>query len=240
MDKEILELQKRLQEQKLVEQEISNIHINKETLPVEAGNKQLVEQKNENEEEEQPTTTNDSNLSSLISNEINQQYSDVKDKVFKNDSVKEIITQITERETKSQLEKDMLKILSTEQMNALAKYTLDCEKEKLDYRKRKEKNLVKEQVKAEVFKKKVEVLKNKYGYLYKKDDNGNLLNFIPSKSYNRYKAFCNWWEGTTDGFKRIVKGTLKVLFWVALVGVIGLVGYKLVMWISSLNIPKVG
>lgn len=184
--------------------------------------------------EEKPLT---SRVNSMVTDELKKRYTESKETVFSDSEINKIANNIMIRETKSQLEQDMLAILSAEQKNALAKYALDCEKEKLDYQKKKEKNLVKQQVKAEVFNKKVDVLKNKYGYLYKKDENGNLLNFIPSKSYNKYKAFCNWWDGTTDGFKKIVKGTLKVMFWVALVGVIGLVGYKLIMWISTLNIP---
>ena len=106
------------------------------------------------------------------------------------------------------------------------------------YNKKKLNKVILEEVQAEVFNKKVEALKKKYGYLYQKDENGNIINFIPSKTYNKYRAFCHWWENTTDGFKKIVKGTLKVLFWSAIVGLVVLVGYKIFDWISSVNIPN--
>lgn len=178
------------------------------------------------------------NISALVKDQIQSQYENNKQQLVNNEDFKKLTQEITERTAKAELGKDMLEVLSKEQKNELALYVLECEKQQIEYRKKHEKKVILEEVQAEVFDKKVKALKKKYGYLYKKDENGEIVNFIPSKAYNKYRAFCHWWENTTDGFKKIVKGTLKVLFWCAIVGLVVLVGYKLFDWISSVNIPN--
>lgn len=178
-------------------------------------------------------------ISNLVKNEIKSQYEKDKQEVVNSDGFKLLSKEITERAAKAMLTEDMLRVLSAEQKNELALHILECEKEKIQYRKKKEKKVILEDVKADVFNKKVEALKKKYGYLYEKDENGNILNFVPSKTYNKYRAFCNWWENTTDGFKKIVKGTLKVLFWTSVAGLVVMLGYKFFNWVNSVNIPKV-
>ena len=113
--------------------------------------------------------------STLAHNEIQNQYDENKRQLATNEDFKELTQQIVKRSAKAELEKDMLAILSDEQKNELSKYLLDCEKHKLDYRKKKEKKVVLEEVKAEVSAKKINALKKRYGYLYKQDENGEAI-----------------------------------------------------------------
>lgn len=181
-----------------------------------------------------------SNMLKLVEQEIDRQYAENNQELAQNSELKEITEEVVKRKAKAVLSRDMLAVLSEEQKNELAKFILDCEKEKLNFRKRKEKKVIIENVKADIFNQKVEALKKKYGYLYKKDENGEIIGFVPNKLYNKYAAFVNWWDNTTNDFKKIVKGTLKVVFWAGVVAVVVLVGYHIFDWVSSVgnNLPK--
>ena len=181
---------------------------------------------------------NAGSITSLVKTEIKNQYDKDKQQLTNSDDFKKLTKEITERTAKAELSKDMLNVLNEEQKNELALYMLQCEKQKILYRKQKEKKVILEDVKADIYNKKVEALKKKYGYLYQKDENGNILNFVPSKSYNKYKAFVNWWDNTSDGFKKITKGILKAVFWTLVVGIVVVFGYKLFMFVNGLNLPK--
>lgn len=181
-----------------------------------------------------------SNMLKLVEQEIDRQYAENNQELAQNSELKEITEEVVKRKAKAVLSRDMLAVLSEEQKNELAKFILDCEKEKLNFRKRKEKKVIIENVKADIFNQKVDALKKKYGYLYKKDENGEIVGFVPNKLYNKYAAFVNWWDNTTNDFKKIVKGTLKVVFWAGVVAVVVLVGYHIFDWVSSIgnNLPK--
>lgn len=181
-----------------------------------------------------------SKVSDLVKNEIENQYAQNTTALTQSEDFKKLTQEIVKRRAKADLSKDMLAVLDDEQKNALAKFILDCEKEKLEFRKKKEKKIIIEEIKADLFNKKVEALKKKYGYLYKRDENGDLIGFVPNKMYNKYASFCNWWANTTDGFRKIVKGTLKVVFWVGVAGLAIVIGYNLFEWISNAtaNLPK--
>lgn len=181
-----------------------------------------------------------SKINALVKAEIENQYTQNTSALTQSEDFKSLTKEITERKARASLSRDMLEVLNEEQKNALAKFVLDCEKEKLEFRKKKEKKIIIEEIKADLFNKKVEALKKKYGYLYKRDENGELIGFVPNKAYNKYASFCNWWANTTDGFKKIVKGTLKVVFWVGVAGLAIVIGYNLFDWISNAtaNLPK--
>ena len=181
-----------------------------------------------------------SKVSALVKAEIDNQYAQNTTALTQSEDFKNLTQEIVKRKAQADLSKDMLAVLNEEQKNALAKFVLDCEKEKLEFRKKKEKKIIIEEIKADLFNKKVEALKKKYGYLYKRDENGDLIGFVPNKAYNKYASFCNWWANTTDGFKKIVKGTLKVVFWVGVAGLAIVIGYNLFEWISNAtaNLPK--
>lgn len=181
-----------------------------------------------------------SKVSDLVKAEIENQYAQNTSALTQSEDFKNLTQEIVKRKAQADLSKDMLEVLNEEQKNALAKFVLDCEKDKLEFRKKKEKKIIIEEIKADLFNKKVEALKKKYGYLYKRDENGDLIGFVPNKAYNKYASFCNWWANTTDGFKKIVKGTLKVVFWVGVAGLAIVIGYNLFEWISNAtaNLPK--
>lgn len=181
------------------------------------------------------------NYSGLAHDEIQDQYEKNRRELSKNEDFQRISREIVERGAKAELTNDMLQILTTEQKNELSAYILECEKQKLNFRKKKEKGVILEEVKAEVSNKKIEALKKRYGYLYEKDENGEPKNFIANKMVNKYKEFCNWWDGTTDGFKRVVKGFLKAFIWVGIGSLAVLLGYRFFMWVAenSQNIPNI-
>lgn len=186
--------------------------------------KLVVAKKQEDEQK-----TNQENVTKLVHSEIREQYEASKKELVKTEEFKQLTDEITRRSAEAELGKDMLEILNQEQKNALSKYVLECEKKRLDFKQKKEKHIIEEEIKAEVYKRKVEVMQKRYGHLYDKDENGNIKNFVPSKSYNRYKAFVNWWDNTSDGFKKITKGVLRFMFWggiIALVIIIGKTGLK--------------
>lgn len=186
------------------------------------------------------TMVNKDTNSNIAHNEIQNEYDKAKQGLEKNDDFKKLTNDIVVRSAKAELTKDMLAILTEEQKNELSAYMLECEKHKLEYRKRKEKKVIMEEVRAEVSNKKIEALKKRYGYLYKKDENGEPIGFIANKAVNKYKEFCNWWDGTTDGFKRLVKGSLKVLFWSGVIALVCIVGYRALRWVAdnTQNLPN--
>jgi hypothetical protein len=183
---------------------------------------------------------NKENNSNLAHNEIQTEYDRAKQGLQTNEDFKKLTNEIVVRSAKAELSKDMLAILTEEQKNELTAYMLECEKGKLAYRKKQEKKVIIEEVKAEVSNKKIEALKKRYGYLYQKDENGEPIGFVANKAVNKYKEFCNWWDGTTDGFKRLVKGSLKVLFWTGLITLACVLGYRGIKWITdnTRNLPN--
>lgn len=178
--------------------------------------------------------------SNLAHSEIQNEYGRAKQELQSNEDFKKLAGEIVARSAKAELSKDMLAILSEEQKNELTAYLLECEKGKLAYRKKQEKKVIIEEVRAEVSNKRIEALKKRYGYLYKKDENGEPIGFVANKAVNKYKEFCNWWDGTTDGFKRIVKGSLKTLFWIGVASLICIIGYRALRWVAdnTKNLPN--
>jgi len=172
--------------------------------------------------------------------EIEASYDNAKKELINNEEFRQITRNIVERGAKAELSDHMLTILTAEQKNELRTYLLECEKQKLAYRKKKEKGVIAEEVKAEISNKRIEALKKRYGYLYPKDDKGEPIGFIANKTVNKYKEFCNWWDGTSDGFKRIVKGTLKVLLWSGIAVLVCILGYRALKWIAdnTQNLPN--
>lgn len=183
---------------------------------------------------------NKENNSNLAHNEIQTEYDRAKQGLQTNEDFKKLTNEIVVRSAKAELSKDMLAILTEEQKNELTAYMLECEKGKLAYRKKQEKKVIIEEVKAEVSNKKIEALKKRYGYLYQKDENGEPIGFVANKAVNKYKEFCNWWDGTTDGFKRLVKGGVKVLFWTGVITLVCVLGYRGLKWVAdnTKNLPN--
>lgn len=167
---------------------------------------------------------------------VQNQYEKDKQSLSNDEKFKEVSKNIITKSAEVKMQGDMLALLNQKQKNDLAQYALECEKQKLDYRKKKEKAVVLADVKAEIANKKIETLWKRYGYLYK-----DRKDFIPSKSANMQKEIANWWNGTSDNFKKIVKGGIKILLWSGLIVLIGLVGYRIIMWIAknTKNLPNI-
>lgn len=141
---------------------------------------------------------------------ISQDYTSAMGELQKTSDYKETIQKVVEEGAKTKLESDMLSILNEKQKNELAKYALDCKKEQLEYRKKKEKKLIKEQVNADIIEKKIEIQKKKYGYLYKTDKDGNLIDFVPNGFVNKFRAICYWYANLGNGIKKVLWTTIKI------------------------------
>ena len=168
----------------------------------------------------------------LIKDTVNEEYEKQLQEFKKSDDFHKRIEEVVGIKSSVVLRADLLKALSEEQKNELLQYQIECEKEKLAYRKEKEKKVVLEEVKAEIQEKKINALKKRYAYLYELDENGQPKKFIASKFVNKYKEFCNWYDGTSDGFKKIIKYTFRIVFYV----VLAYLGYKGLIWLLN-NLP---
>lgn len=145
-----------------------------------------------------------------LENAITQDYTSAMGDLQQTTDYKEIIKKVVEEGAKTKLESDMLSILNDRQKNELAKYALDCQKEQLEYRKKKEKKLIKEQVNADIIEKQIEIQKKKYGYLYKADKDGNLIDFVPNSFVNKFRAVCHWYANLGGGIKKVLWTTIKI------------------------------
>ena len=108
-----------------------------------------MEQKDLMSMEEIRGIVNKENNSNLAHNEIQTEYDRAKQGLQSNEDFKKLANEIVARSAKAELSKDMLAILSEEQKNELTAYMLECEKGKLAYRKKQEKKVIIEEVKAE-------------------------------------------------------------------------------------------
>ena len=176
------------------------------------------------------------NAQNIAHTTIQDQYKKHTTELAKSENFAKATKKVVEESAEAELKADALKILDQKQKNELAEYTLECEKQKLEYRKKMEKGLIKEQVKSDISKKKIETLKNRYGYLYEQDENGQPKNFVANKFVNKYKEFCNWYKGTGDGFKKVVGTTLKILIWGAIAFLVITFGFKGLKWLSNTQI----
>lgn len=195
-------------------------------IPIEEITKSFEELKNENKDE---VVTTNIKENGLLRGTIDKDYEKKLGELRNSSEYQERVDELVKAGADTLLQHDRLSILSEKQKNELAEYELDCEKQQLAYRKKKEKKLIKEQAKANIQKQKIEVLQTRYGYLYKLDENGKPKDFVASKFVNKYKELCNWYATTSDGFKKIVKGTLKIMFWCAII----FCAYKGFKWLAK-------
>lgn len=164
--------------------------------------KKIVENITEEEKTESQDLTND--VKEIIKTEYERNLQEQKN----SEEITQATKQVTERKIKAELVKDMLVVMNEEQKNELAQYYLECEKKTLAYRKRKEKKIIIEEVSAEIQKRKFNALWLRYGYMY-----ADQKSFVPNKLHNIGKEISIWWNGASDNFKRVVKGTIKLVFW---------------------------
>lgn len=193
-------------------------------------NEELIE-KNKSEDKQQEVEVLDN-----VKKEISSQYEKNKSELSENEDFKKLTKEIINRSAQANLKNDMLQILTQEQQNELQIYLLENEKSKLSFRKKKEKKIIIEEVKAEISNRKIEALRKRYGYLYGKDED-----FVPSKIHNKIKEVVNWWNGTSNNFKKFIKGTLKFCFYGAIAFLIIFLGYRGIKWIveNTQNLPNI-
>lgn len=156
--------------------------------------------------------------------------------------------EVANRSIYAKLRTEAIDVLSLEQKNALAKYTLDKEKEQLDYKIKYEKRLIKEEVKAEVYARKVKNAEIMYGQYYKQevvdtlDKDGNVIkvvrykNFTTSKFVNRLRVFANWYNNLAEGSRKIIWTTIKIIVVAGLIVGIGFGLYGIFKWLVNSGI----
>lgn len=180
---------------------------------------QAKEQFNSGEVTEQKVLTD-------VTGAIEKQYEKSRNDLATNEEFIKATDFVVKKGAEAKIRQDSLAILKQEQLNDLADYYLKCEKEKLEFRKKKEKKLIIEDVKADIAQKKIETLKKRYGYMYKEGEE-----FIPSKSYNRQREIVNWWNGLSVNVKKTLKGIFRIAFWCGF-GVLAFVlGRRGIQWI---------
>lgn len=161
-----------------------------------------------------------------VTGAIEKQYEKSRNDLATNEEFIKATDFVVKKGAEAKIRQDSLAILKQEQLNDLADYYLKCEKEKLEFRKKKEKKLIIEDVKADIAQKKIETLKKRYGYMYKDGEE-----FIPSKSYNRQREIVNWWNGLSDNIKKTIKGVLKVAIWCGIGVLVVVLGKRVIQWI---------
>jgi hypothetical protein len=186
-------------------------------------------------EEKVPTNIEQEDFKGIADDIIQNEYNKDKQQLQENEDFQKVANEIVVKSAEVQMQNDLIKLLSQKQKNDLAQYYLDCEKEKLNFRKSKEKKVILQEVKAEVANKKMETLWKRYGYLYKEKKD-----FVASKSANVLREIANWWKGTSDNFKKVVKGTIKIILWTGAISLIVLLGYRGFMWLAenTKNLPN--
>lgn len=143
---------------------------------------------------------------------VNKQRNIDLEKISKNENFKKASEEVSLRSVETLLRKDAVAVLSQENQNKLQEYILQKQKEELDYRAKREKNLIKKKVDAEVKNKETEIAYSRYGYLYK-----TKADFTPNKFINKYKEFANWYKNLGDTTKNIIKTSLKIFMWICIV-----------------------
>ena len=146
--------------------------------------------------------------------------------------------EINMRGVGAELHSEEVKILDKELQNELDTYILKKKKEELDYRAKKEKDIVRQDVKAQVFEKKYEIARKRYGYLYKStwedriDEDGNITkvevpskDFTPNKLINKLKEIAHYYNNLSATAQKMIWTTLKL---VLVIGGVALVGWGLV------------
>ena len=137
--------------------------------------------------------------------------------------------------------------------NELKTYILKTQKAQLDYRKKMERRLIRQGVKAEIKQAKRLIAERRFGYLYQedgtyttieKDQNGNSVevqhtkykDFSPSYTINKMKEIQNWYKNQTEIVQKAIWNTVKFVIFGGLgVGIIYIV-IKALKWLSQSGI----
>ena len=123
--------------------------------------------------------------------------------------------------------------IQNEELNReLEEYILKKKKEKLDLEAKLGKDLMKQEVKADINEKKRLIAEKRYGYLYT-EVNGKYKDFTQSKSINRFKEINNWYKGLSDNLQKAISTTVKFMFKAGITVGAVYVAYKLLQIATS-------
>lgn len=169
--------------------------------------------------------------------------------IAKNKAFQEKSLGINMRGVGAELRSEEVRIEDKELQNELNAYILKKKKEELDYRAKKEKDIVRQEVKAEVFKKKYEIAKQRYGYLYqskwedKLDEDGNTIkvevpskDFTPNKVINKLKEIAHYYNNLSKTAQKMIWTTIKLVFVLGGVALGGWLLWEGIKFISSMGI----
>ena len=177
--------------------------------------------------------------------------------IAENEDFKKVALSNDLRSVGAKLQAEENQTWNDELENDYKRYELSKKKEALDYKTKLEKNIVKEEVKAEVANKKYSVALARYGYLYKSqtkpvldkngdpvlDENGKPVtttipakDFTPNKFINKTKELVAFYDNLSDEIKKVIWVSFKLVL-VGL-GIVGLYfgGKALVNWLESVGI----
>ena len=147
---------------------------------------------------------------------------------------------VFERAVNVELDKRELIVLDQEQKNELARLKLKLNK-----------RTMKEEARAEHYERKRKAKMIRYGYLYEPyevtviDPNTNQLkketrykNFTTNTFINKYKDFANFYANLADSTKKIIKKSIKVIFWGGIITAICFGLYGIIKWLIHSDIVR--
>ena len=111
-------------------------------------------------------------------------------------------------------------------------YLLKKKKEEQAYRTKLEKNILKQEIQAEINEKKRLIAERRYGYLYKREGE-SYKDFTQSKTINRLKEINNWYKGLTDNVQKAIKTTVKFIFKAGITLGALYLGYRVLIFLSN-------
>lgn len=166
--------------------------------------------------------------------------------ISENEEFQNASRELNTRKVAGKLEEEANKVLDKELQNELDKYRLKKIKEELDYRQKKEKRIVKQQVRADVKATKRRIAEQRFGYLYipdgtytyvDKDGNEQTAikykNFTPSWSINKMKEVSNWYKNQTETVQKIIWNTVRFVIFGGMGAAVCYVIYRAVRWLAS-------
>ena len=206
--------------------------------------KQEIEEAKTAEKEVAPVEVPASSAAPIVTEELAK----ARQEVARGEGFQKASHEVATRDMRATLNAEALAVLSAEQKNALAEYTLKKEKERLDYRIKYEKQIDREEIRAEVYARKVANAEAMYGRYYKQevvdtlDKDGNVVkvvrykNFTTSKFVNKVRVFANWYNNLAEGSRKIIWTTIKIVLICGLIVGIGFGLFGLIKWLANSGI----
>lgn len=177
--------------------------------------------------------------------------------ISENEAFRKASLETNTREVTAELQAKVNEIQDKELQNEYQAYLLKKKKEELDYRVKREKDIIKQDVKAQVFNKKYSIAKQRYGYLYnptwqdKLDENGKpmknengepIRELVPSKDFtsngflNKMREFEHYYENLSVTARKAIWTALKTVLIIGAIALGGFLLWKLVAFIANSGI----